>query len=212
MSLKRIFAALLLIALSACKSLPQRSSADRSSLSMAQRSAQLSECREFQLSGKLAISQVTGNGSDGGSGRFQWQQTGEVIEFRLSAPLSQQTWQLRGMPGSFTLTDSKGKVVKNASGEQLIKDVSGWTLPVTELRSWVLGLPSGSDTQSTLTRYPDGTPKQFSERGWLVDYLSYTRAEPRLPIKVKAVLSAQGKSRTSVKIIVQDWRGCGLVQ
>jgi len=209
MSLKRLSAVLLFIVLGACKSLPQRTQADVAELTLAQRSAQLNECRDFRLSGKLAISQVTANGSDGGSGRFQWQQTGEVIEFRLSAPLSNQTWQLQGLPGAYALTDSKGQVMRNASAEQLIQDASGWTLPVTQLRSWVLGLPTNSALQSAQTRYQDGTLKQFSERGWQVDYLSYTKTEPRLPIKIKAVLKTADKSKASVKIIVQDWRGCG---
>jgi len=209
MSLKWVSAFMFFVSLSACKSLPQRTSTANSPLSTEQRSAQLRECRDFRLSGKLAVSQVTANGSDGGSGRFQWQQTGEVIEFRLSAPLSNQTWQLQGLPGAYALTDSKGQVMQNASAEQLIQDASGWTLPVTQLRSWVLGLPTNSAMQSTQTRYQDGTLKQFSERGWQVDYLSYTKAEPRLPIKIKAVLKTADKSKASVKFIVQDWRGCG---
>ncbi len=197
----------MLLALSACKSLPQRSSTQSAKLNQQQRTDILSACVDFNLRGKLAITQFSANGSDGGSGRFVWKQKSDVLDFRLSAPLSNQTWQLQGMPGAYTLTDSRGIARQNASAEQLIQDASGWTLPVTELRLWVLGLPT-SDASNTISRYEDGTLKQFFERGWQVDYQSYTDAEPRLPIKIKAVLSESGKTRASVKIIVQDWSGC----
>jgi outer membrane lipoprotein LolB len=202
--------ALLFISISACKTLPERISTAGSAVSAAQRTAALQGCADFQVSGKLAISQTTGHGSDGGSGRFQWQQKGEVIDFRLSAPLSNQTWQLQGLPGSFELTDSKGQVRQNASAEQLIFDASGWTLPVTQLRTWVLGLPSSATAETMLSRYPDGTLKQFNELGWQVNYQSYTLAEPRLPIKIKAQLMEAANELASVKIIVRNWQGCSV--
>lgn len=200
---------IVLLCISACKTLPERTSMSGSALSTAQRTAALQECTDFQVSGKLAISQTTTRGSDGGSGRFLWQQKGEALDFRLSAPLSNQTWQLQGLPGSFTLTDSKGQVRQNASAEQLIFDAAGWRLPVTQLRAWVLGLPSSATPKNVLSRYPDGTLKQFNDQGWQVNYQSYTDAEPRLPIKIKAQLMQAANEIASVKIIVRDWQGCG---
>ena len=208
MTRKHLLAAVLLLALGACKSLPQRSSMQGAKLNQQQRTDILSACAKFDLRGKLAISQFSVNGSDGGNGRFQWHQENEVLDFHLSAPLSNQTWRLQGLPGAYTLTDSKGIASQNASAEQLIENASGWSLPVSELRYWVLGLPTGYVSNASIARYADGTLKQFTERGWQVDYQSYTDAEPRLPIKIKAVLSEFGKTRASVKIIVHEWSAC----
>ncbi|NJR44168.1 outer membrane lipoprotein LolB [bacterium] len=156
----------------------------------------------LSLERKIAISQRTSAGKDGGSGRFEWQQAGDVLDFKLSAPLSNQTWQLVGIPGAYELRDSKGERYQNASAEQLILDVSGWVLPVSALRAWMKGF-AYNEASARVETNADGTLKSLVEADWLVRYERYRDKEPRLPERVKAE-----QAGAMVKLIVKSWEGC----
>jgi outer membrane lipoprotein LolB len=194
--LQRFASALSLVLLSACASTPRIAE----NWSVEQRRDVLARCAEFSLRGKIAVQQISENGREGGSGRFQWTQENDVIDFSLSAPLSQQTWRLAGMPGAYTLTDSKGETRQNASAEQLVWEASGWTLPVSQLRRWVLGL---ADDSADVSYGPNGLVETLRAEDWLVSFQSYDGKEPKRPLRITAE-----HPQAKIKLIVQQWRGC----
>jgi outer membrane lipoprotein LolB len=170
----------------------------------------VSDGSSFHVRGRIAISQRAGNDSDGGNGRFEWQQREQVLSFSLSAPLSNKTWTLEGMPGSYVLTDSAGKQLQNTRADFLVEQASGWRIPVAELRFWLHAMPSPDLPVAAQAFNGNGTPKQFEQSGWLVSFERYEDADcTRLkqlckPLKLSAKRNADGV-QSSVKVIVSRW-------
>lgn len=165
-----------------------------------QRDEHAREQRNFSLSGRIAIR----NGDDGGSGRFEWQQDGEVMRFVLSAPLSNQTWTLEGMPGSYVLTDSKGQQQQDADAKRLVFDASGWVIPMDELSYWIRAAraPEALAGPAQLELAESGDLSSLRQAGWQVSFERFSEVNAiRLPVKIKATREA-----ASVKVIIQRWQ------
>ncbi len=164
----------------------------------------------FHVRGRIAISQRMGNDSDGGNGSFEWEQRELVSRFSLSAPLSNQTWTLEGMPGSYVLTDSKGKQMQNSRADYLIDQASGWRIPVAELQYWLHALPNPELPVESQAFNRNGTPKQFQQSGWLVSFERFedtncvARKQLCKPLRVSAKRNADGVI-SSVKVIISRW-------
>lgn len=152
--------------------------------------------QDFSLSGRIALS----NGVDGGSGRFAWQQRGAALEFSLSAPLSNQTWNLAGQPGVFRLVDSAGRVREAADAQQLVLEVSNWTIPVAELKYWARGMraPGGLAVPQFDA---NGRLLSLTQSGWLIEYTSWNSGNPALPLKLKL-----SRDTATVKVVVKQWQ------
>ena len=73
---------------------------------LSERESRMFERTEFDLGGRIAIS----DGDDGGSGRFEWQQRGQAYTLRFVAPVSGRSWRLEVQPGQALLIESNGAV------------------------------------------------------------------------------------------------------
>ena len=191
--------------LGACVSTRPRVDSAIAQANQIQRDQSVEAQTSFHLRGRIAIK----NARDGGSGRFDWQQDGDQINFELSAPLSNQTWRLEGGPGRYTLTDSKGAPQHSDDARALIYAASGWTIPMQELRFWVRGARAEASnmTSNDITHAPElsfdatGRLKLLKQNGWTVHYERYGDASnSALPIKLRAF-----KDDAQVKVIVQSW-------
>jgi outer membrane biogenesis lipoprotein LolB len=88
--------------LAGCVTVPDRKAVAIGELSTTAEAAAIAalQAREQRLralpmlafSGRVALS----NGRSGGSGRIEWQQSGDRYEVTLSAPVSRQSWRLSG--------------------------------------------------------------------------------------------------------------------
>lgn len=186
--------------LSACVSVRPRVDSMVAQANQSQRDQSVEAQTRFHLRGRIAIK----NARDGGSGRFDWRQDGDQINFELSAPLSNQTWRLEGGPGNYTLTDSKGKPQHSDDARALIYAASGWTIPMQELRFWVRGARAESTDSSDapeLSFDASGRLSTLKQNGWTVSYERYSDASnSALPVKLRAF-----KDDAQVKVIVQSW-------
>ena len=206
--LKIVLCAGLVVGQSACVSTRPRVSTDIAQATQIQRDRSVSTQENFQLRGRIAIK----NAHDGGSGRFEWTQKGDQIQFELSAPLSNQTWRLEGKPGRYTLTDSKGEPKTSRDAGALIYAASGWIIPMYELRFWVRGARAiATEPTSELDQTDENAPQlsfdatgrlsMLKQNGWTVHYERYQDAsDTALPIKLRAF-----KADAQVKVIVQSW-------
>ncbi len=190
----------LLSLLSACVSVRPRVDSMVAQANQSQRDQSVEAQTRFHLRGRIAIK----NARDGGSGRFDWRQDGDQINFELSAPLSNQTWRLEGGPGNYTLTDSKGKPQHSDDARALIYAASGWIIPMQELRFWVRGARAESTDSSDapeLSFDASGRLSTLKQNGWTVSYERYSDASnSALPVKLRAF-----KDDAQVKVIVQSW-------
>jgi len=161
----------------------------------AAREAVVVQRRDWSFTGRIAVSQ----GSDGGSGRIDWRQHGDDFDIRLSAPISRQTWRLSRAAGKVRLEGLPDGPREGEDAETLLKQATGWRIPVAVMADWVRGVRAGTDAE--LEFAPGGLPATLRQSGWTVSYRAWNQDDPALPTKVFA---ESGDAR--VRLVVDQWR------
>ncbi len=157
----------------------------------------------WSLQGRIAVS----NGRNGGSGRIDWTQAGRRYDVSLSAPVTRQSWRLVGDAASAWLEGLDGGTREGPDAATLLRDATGWEIPVTALADWVRGVRAqGADTASA-TYGLDGRLLRLEQGGWSIDYHwplpgsdPADRAAQILPTRLDA-----RRGEASVRLIVDRW-------
>ncbi|MEO6264947.1 MAG: lipoprotein insertase outer membrane protein LolB [Luteimonas sp.] len=189
--------------LSACVVQPVRQAppVPRSTAETAQagRESVLSTHAQWSLQGRVALS----NGHNGGSGRIDWRQYGPRYEVALSAPVTRQSWRLRGAAGSARLEGLAGGPREGTDAEALLREATGWVIPVAALSSWVRGATDSGLGPATLQFGADGHLARLQQAGWMIDYDDW-RLQAGLGVELPHRLNAsQGDAR--VRLVVDQW-------
>jgi outer membrane lipoprotein LolB len=154
----------------------------------------------WSLQGRVAVS----NGKDGGSGRIDWRQDGPRYTVALSAPITRQSWRLSGDGQSARLEGLDGGPRSGPDAQALLREATGWEIPVAALASWVRGAADG-DRPAAIVQYgADGHLVQLQQAGWRIDY-SRWQADPGLGIDLPVRLDASaGNAR--VRLVIDQWQ------
>lgn len=191
--------------LSACAGTAVRTTAPPVSIAMAEQAqrARLDVLREhpqWSLQGRVAVS----NGHDGGSGRIDWRQDGPQYTVALSAPITRQSWRLSGDERSARLDGLESGPRSGSDAQALLRDATGWNIPVAALSSWVRGAPD-SDLPPAVVQYGvDGHPAHLQQAGWRIDY-SHWQQDPGLGIALPARLDAT-YGEAKVRLVIDQWQ------
>lgn len=166
------------------------------------RQAWLLQQTQWSFSGRAAIRRA----GQGGSGRIEWEQ-GEDGRYRiaLSAPVTRQSWRLSGdlASGAGRLEGLDGGPRESDSAEALLRDATGWEIPVALLGSWVRGAPAASVPVESLAYDAEGRPAVLRQAGWTVRYDAWRpgpAGQPDLPERIDA---ESGDAR--VRLAIDDW-------
>lgn len=165
----------------------------------AQREAVLAQQVQWSLQGRVALS----NGRDGGSGRIEWSQHGESYEVSLSAPITRQSWRLRGDAQAARLEGLEGGTREGTDPGVLLREATRWEIPVTALSSWVRGSRAGSDHGPATAQYgTDGRLARIDQGGWSIEYSGWQAGEAgvELPNRLNA-----RRDEASVRLVIDDW-------
>ncbi|GGZ66909.1 outer-membrane lipoprotein LolB [Lysobacter xinjiangensis] len=150
---------------------------------------------DWGFEGRVAIS----NARDAGSGRLEWRQSGARFEVSLTAPITRQGWRLSGGPGGATLDGLPGGPREGGDAEALLREATGWEIPVRSLPYWVRGLRT--DPRGAVLQFgPGGRPSRLSEGGWTIDYSWPADAQAELPSRVEA-----RRDDARVRLVVDRW-------
>ena len=201
---KFINACLLLIAilfLGACTSKPIKKELPGAVLS---RQANLAGLEHWQLHARIGLRSKERSGS----ATLIWEETPGQRKLRLIGPLGGGVIQLQQDTNGVTITDSKGKVWQAKDAGELIRRVTGWQIPVSGLRWWLLGLAEpGSKAESTLDAFQRLSNVQ--QDGWNVTLNKYTLFDNyELPtsIVVESEFDQDHERYLRAKLIVKDWK------
>ena len=156
----------------------------------------LEQTDEWEFSGRIGVRA----GDDGFNGKIWWRQDGIVYRARLSGPIGVGTVFVNGNGREVTLTDSDGVVTELADAEVDLRRRYGWTIPVTSLRYWALGIPDPT-TDSALEFDDEGQMSELRQRQWDVTIGQYADGGGQaMPRRLTAI---SGDIR--VRLVIDDW-------
>lgn len=160
----------------------------------------------WSLAGRVALS----NGRQGGSGRLDWQQAGARYEVALSAPVTRQSWRLRGDAGGAVLEGLDGGPRHGADPGQMLRESTGWEIPVAALPDWLRGVRAPDQGPAALAFGADGRLATMEQGGWRIAYADWRlpAADPQAPATVPVALphrieATRGQAR--VRLVVDAW-------
>ena len=189
--------------LTACVAQPVRQAlptiSDTPEVNQATREARLASARDWNLQGRVELS----NGRNGGSGRIDWQQVGDHYEVALSAPVTRQSWRLGGDPTTARLEGLDGGPREGADATELLREATGWEIPVTALSAWVRGARADDIGPARLQFGVDGRLSRIEQGGWTIDYSDWV-LQPGLGIELPNRLNA-ARDQAKVRLIVDAW-------
>lgn len=155
----------------------------------------------WSFEGRVAIN----NNGKGGNGRIDWRQEGDRYEVSLSAPVTRQSWRLIGDSRSKAgrLEGLEGGTREGEDAEQLLREATGWDIPIQPLTRWAQGMADPGATVEQIDFAPDGRLRSVQESGWRIDYALWFEPQgdrPALPRQIVAV-----RDGAKVRLIVDRW-------
>ncbi|MFO3706126.1 lipoprotein insertase outer membrane protein LolB [Xanthomonas codiaei] len=201
---------LVLAGLSGCVSVPrgQGSGAavvervsDDARAAEAARQAWLQAHPQWSFQGRVAISK----GRDGGSGRIDWQQDGAHYRVQLSAPVTRQSWVLTGdsATGAGRIEGLDGGPRSGPDAEQVLREATGWTIPVNRMPDWVRALRIAEAGAQRVDLDAAGRLRTVHQDGWTIDFLAWALAGDGLPELPQRIEARQGEAK--VRLLVDQW-------
>jgi len=196
-------AATLAVLLSACVPRPVRAPLPPDQVAAAQarqlaREQALRADPEWSLEGRIAVS----SGRNGGSGRIEWVQDGPRFDVSLSAPVTRQSWRLVGDGVAARLEGLEGGPRDGDDATALLRQSTGWEIPVAALADWIRGARALAAGTATVDYGADGRLSRLQQAGWTIDYRWPEAQEaaatgPELPVRLDA-----RRDDASVRLIV----------
>lgn len=166
------------------------------------RAAWLHRQPEWAFDGRVAVNTA----GKGGSGRIEWRQNGRQYQVSLSAPVTRQSWRLTGDVHSEAgrLEGLEGGVREGESAEDLLREATGWDIPVNALADWVRGLAAAGYPAEPMRFAENMRLRGLEQAGWRIEYPLWFDPEgdrPSLPKRIDA--TREDGSR--VRLIVDRW-------
>lgn len=151
---------------------------------------------EWEFAGRIAVRA----GDEGFNGQLRWRQDGVVYRARINGPMGVGTVYLNGDQEELTITDRNGSVTELQDAEADLRQMYGWTIPVTSLRYWALGIPDPAFPAETEFG-DDGQLSKLQQAAWQVDFTQYREGGGQLlPRRLNAV-----SEDVRVRLVIDDW-------
>ncbi len=151
---------------------------------------------EWEFKGRIGVSAS----EEGFNGNLRWWQRGDLFRATVSGPLGVGTVRIQGDDQHVTVTDNDGQVTEMEHAETELRAMYGWTIPVTSLRYWALGIPD--PTSPAQTEFgANGQLSRLEQGGWTVSIADYeSDAGQLMPRRMSAV-----NHDTKVRLVIDDW-------
>lgn len=157
----------------------------------------LSSVQNWSFKGRIAVK----SGDDGFNAKFNWTQSGDDFEATVSGPLGIGTVRIRGDAAAIVVTDNDGIETLLANPEADLYIRYGWTIPVTSLRYWALGIPDPSGQAETVID-DRGRMLRLERDGWSLLISRYKEsAGQEMPRTLTAT-----SPETRVRMVIDNWQ------
>lgn len=162
----------------------------------ATRNAVLGAVSHWEFAGRIAVS----TGADGFNGKIRWTQDGDTFRATVGGPLGIGTVRIEGDGRAIVHTDKDGVRTEMHDAEQELLSRYGWTIPVSSLRYWALGLPDPSALAQTELN-SEAQLAKLQQRDWTVRITRYSDSSGQ---SMPNLLSASSP-QTRVRIVFDKW-------
>lgn len=143
-------------------------------------SEQVGALTHWQLFGKVGLRTA----DLARSANITWRQEGEHFNINLSGPLGAGATELTGTSASVQVRIAGRGEFHTDNPEQLLREQTGWDLPVTTLLHWIKGVPSPQQ-DATFDLDEWGRLRHLQQAQWELKYPSYQQQETLwLPQKI----------------------------
>lgn len=162
------------------------------------RRAALQVLDRWALDGRIAVAA----GDDGFSGGFDWVQTGNQADVKLSGPMGGSAMNIRVVDDRAAVSvGSRGASAEDA--EALLARYFGAdrTLPAGQMRYWLLGVPSPHAPAEELLG-EDQRLATLAQSGWQVRFDRY-EAVGALALPARIEMTTEG---LRLRVVVSQWR------
>ncbi len=194
---------LLLSLLGACATIPAKHpNLENGHKRWVQRQQRLKALTQWQIHGRIALfvnNDVYNLGLD-------WQRHGDRSSIKLEAALGQGMLRLTRNAGRAVLKTSDGKRYTGQNAEQVLRQATGWILPVEGLRAWIKGINhAGSDYQPDIDDH--GLARSIRQDGWRINLFDYASINLKdfgtteLPQKLYLK-----RDHLALKIVIDQWQ------
>ena len=138
----------------------------------------------------------------GWRGRFYWEQAGRRFKMRISSLLGGTLMMVSGeFGGEVNAIAASGERRRADTPEQLVREMLGVEVPVTNLRYWIAGAPAyGARAYDAFAH--EGRLRSFGQSGWRVRYAAW-HSPHQLPERL--VLSSERDDDASIAISIRSW-------
>ncbi|NJD06742.1 MAG: outer membrane lipoprotein LolB [Methylococcaceae bacterium] len=127
-----------------------------------------------------------------------WEHDRDQDRLRLSGPFNQGVVSIILQDDLILINEGNGVTETTTDVDAALTKRLGFTVPVTSLRYWMLGIPS---PQGEFTRNDSGTARQLVQHGWIMDFDRYT---PFAGAMVPGKSAIRGKG-VKLKVVVDNW-------
>jgi len=167
--------------------------------------AELEAVVQWDLQGKISIR----SGEELFTADLYWKQQKSDLSMRLVAPFSQGVTQFSGNDDKgYQVLTEQGEMIDVDSPESLTENAFGVTLPFSELKSWVRGLPDRELPVWQASFNEDNRLQAFQQSGWQIKILKYRKVGNKM-LPSKLFLSRLNgdllENKVDVRLILRRW-------
>jgi len=160
------------------------------------RNSVLGSIRDWEFKGRIAVKA----GDEGFNGKFNWWQHDDAFNATVGGPLGMGTVRIEGGGRSVVLTDNGGVKTVLTDAELELRHRYGWSIPITSLRYWALGIPDPS--MAAVTEIDgEGLLVRLQQSNWIVEISRYREGGGQL---MPRILSATNPD-TRVRMVIDKW-------
>ncbi|MFT5789143.1 MAG: outer membrane lipoprotein LolB [Shewanella sp.] len=156
------------------------------------------QAKAWELQGKIAVK----TSEDKFSTNIYWLHQPAANDLRLTSVLGTTVLSLKTDQGMATL-EVDGKIYRDSNAQDLLKAISGWSIPLESLPLWITGQIGNND--NIVSYNPDGTIKQLishdPQANWSVSFLSWHHQSGALVPKLLKI----ERENVQIKIQSNQW-------
>ena len=156
----------------------------------------LAGMHDWEFKGRIGVSA----GSEGFNGKLRYSQKDDYFRAMVSGPLGFGTIRIEGDDRQVTVTDKDGEEWMLPDPEVDLQVMYGWTIPVTSLRFWALGIPDPSELAFTDFN-EEGQLTSLDQGNWQVQIAQYRDGGGQL--MPRRLLAVSGDNK--VRLVIDNW-------